>query len=85
MLHSACHNKKLSNVFYWHVCVECESEIPEVKSWYENIRAKYLETLQKETPAFFHNIQVHIKFREVIQKMVKEIKKTGNAQSKTVA
>lgn len=84
MLEKACHHKKLSNVFYWHICVECESEIPEIKAWYEAIRSKYLEALKDESPALYANIHTHMAMRQVIQKLTKEIKKSGNADSRTV-
>lgn len=85
MMREACQHKKLSNVFYWHVSVECESEVPEVKAWYEAIRERYLETLKTQNFTLYANINTHLRFRSVLQKMVKEIKKTGKAEHKTVS
>lgn len=84
MLEKACQHKKLSNVFYWHICVECESDIPEIKVWYELIREKYLARLQVQNPQLYANIHTHMAMRKVIQTLTKEIKKSGNAESRTV-
>jgi hypothetical protein len=64
---------QMSNLFYWHTCVECESKIPEIKAWYETIKNLFLTKLKEISPELSQNLVYQEFFRKTVQDLSKDI------------